>query len=241
MRDALSYVSAALARSASARPDLLVTSSGELLNQLNSIVEQLYVDAAQANPPTFPGEAEVSFTSGTPAGIGTFAVGTPAGWWLPSDCIRVYRVEVTGQTVGVNLVDWPDGSEVAVVQLHHRTANFYQPAVVDSGRVLLTTGGTPNQPTGGSLRLKYGGRPVPMGGLSALMDSRWLGQHDELVELLLAAYCAVKDGRGSDAGEFTREAGEHYARYLAALDSPVAVTKEIMQRFRRNLLTAAAG
>ena len=241
MRIALDYLTGALAHSASSRPDLLVTQAGEALEQLNQFVEQAYVDAALANPPTFNGQADVPYTLSAPVGgAGIFSAVLPAGWLLPSDCNRVYRLEMLSLTTGVNLTDWPEGSEILPVQPHNKTGNRYQPCVAELGRAFIVTG-VPGHPTGGSIRMLYGGRPVPMTSLSATIDSRWMEAHDHIFEMLMATWFAAKDGRTGDAQQFAQDSADDYARFLAAIDSPVAVTREIMQRFRRNLLTQVGG
>ncbi len=206
---AVDYVVQALARSGAARPDLLATAQGELLSELNRLVEAAFVDAAQANAPYFSARTTVPYN----------VLLSPAGWAFPVDAVRVFRAEATALTTGLG-VGFGDGDEITLVPQHDRYLGLEAPAVAVLGRVLIPTGAT-GHPTGGDLEVSYARRPVAMAGLASAIDASWPAEHDELLIVQLAHYLAVKDFRGEDAATFERAAGQMFARFAAAVGLPV--------------------
>jgi hypothetical protein len=217
------YLMQGLAKSASARPDLLITANGELLSHLNLLVEHAFLDAAQALVPAFVDEQTVGLST----------VGTVARWVFPVNALRVFEVKVLAGTTGVTLGTWPAGSLVSVVPWHDREYHTVRPCVVELGRALAPTGVTGvDHPTGGDLQLRYARRPAVMADLTSAIDTDWPAQHDEALILGVAMYAAAKDGRAEDLAMFTAMHDASYARYLGSVGTPVAVTRARSSRHR---------
>lgn len=214
------YIAQALARSAAARPDLLATAAGELLEQLNDVVEQLFVDAAEANVPYFQAEATT-----------TLVAGPPAHWPWPSNALRIFGASVLVGTLGVDQAYWPPGEEVAIVPWHDAKHNDLQPCVAERGRLLVPTG-VSGHPTGGDLYVSYARRPIAMATLTSTVDPDWPVAHNPAIIDQLAHWLAVKDGRADDVVMLRDEASNTYGRFLASLNLPVAAVRERVQRFR---------
>ncbi len=208
---AAQYIAAALARSASARPDLLVTASGELLEQLNRIVEELFVDASAAHAPYFHTRANLPFD----------VLQSPAGWPWSADILRPYYVAASSDTTGLG-TGWVGGDEIVVVSATDSWASPDAPAVVGRGRAFMPTGQT-GHPTGGSLVVEYARRPVAMTGLSSVIDAAWPAEHDGLVIDRLALWLAQKDGRLEDLGSLEKDESLRFARFAAAVGVPVPI------------------
>lgn len=203
------YIRRALARSAASRPDLLVTASGELLDQLNQIVDTLFTDAAQANVPYFHGEQVVPLD----------VLLTPTAWAWPSQAIRVYGVVAGSDIVGLD-AGWAAGDDVSVVPWNDPWFASESPAVLESGKTFVPTGQA-GHPTGGSLLLKFARRSTAMVGLASSIDAAWPAEHDQLIVELLATWLAEKDSRLEDASTFRQAAATEFARYAACVGIPV--------------------
>lgn len=225
---AYQYIAAALARSSSARPDLLVTASGELLEELNRIVGELFVDASIANAPFFSGEAEVAFD----------ALRMPPAWVWPEEALRVYAVFGTAATVGVVV----PGLLFSVVPHHDYHGATEMASVVEVGRSFIpvpvaTATGQAVNPTGGTIKLRYARRANAFANLSSAIDADWPSGHDGLVVDLLATWLASKDGRSGDAETFGADAGMKFARFAAHVGLPSATTASRTGRNKGERLT----
>jgi hypothetical protein len=214
---AIDYITAALARSAASRPELVVTSAGELLGELNRIVEELFVDSSIANAPYFTGESTVAFD----------VTQAPPCWSWPAEAHRVYAVYALPTTTGSGSGFHYD--ELSVVPHTDMRMASEMPAVVESGRCFLPVPYPAGlyqlaSPTGGDLRLRYARRATPMTTLGSPIDTGWPAGHDGLVIDLLATWLAAKDQRAGDVEAFATDAAVKYGRFMAHVGLPTATT-----------------
>lgn len=197
MVTAADLIIAGLARSAVARVDLLVTSQGELLRELQHALNRAYIRASQVRPAHFIGRSAVAFVT------------TPVrGWPMPAGAVRPIVGYLRSDTLPAPATDpivgWVAGSEIVIVHENDVDSNPYQPCIVDRGRMLGITSLTGN-PNGGSIDLEYARSAPVLSTLATSLETAWNEEHNILLELAIAIYAARKDGRADDAAGFELE------------------------------------
>lgn len=147
--------------------------AGEKIEVVARALRGLYAVAARVNPWVFASSAAVNFAA--------------PGWARPANAEAILRVEK------------PDGSEVTVVPFDDRQAESGRPAVYEWGQIFRPAG-NPNDPTSGQLTFYFATRPATPATLDTPLDALWIESYNALLELEVAIYLALKDGRFDEVG-----------------------------------------
>lgn len=200
----------AYGRSKLNNPGKIATESTELLGRVNQALTRCFRFAARINPEFFGKEDAVAFAA--------------SGWARPADAELVFWIE-------------KDGAQVIVVPRWDRKADTGRPAVYRMGQQYKSAG-NPSDPTAGSLTFCYARRPAAAGSLGATLDSAWPDAFAPLLELELAMFLALKDGRGDEMAVLKVDRDAHAQEFMTFLEHE---TVGEVRRFERTLHLPPAG
>lgn len=173
----------------------------ELVNLVTRAHRGLYSVAARVNPTYFAMTADQAFSTDH--------------WPYPDDAECLFRLEQ------------PDGTEVIVVPVADRAADAARPAVYFLGKKFYSAGNA-NDPTSGNLTMYYAYAPAAYAALADTLDGLWDEAYNELLELEVAIYLAIKDvssNRVAELGALKEERDDWARRFIMHLEH--AVTPEV--------------
>lgn len=174
---------AALARSQKNRPNAIATNASELLEVVFRAMRALYALAAEVNPTFFADSDDVAYAA--------------PGWARPPEAENVFRIEL-------------DGTEVAVVPYDDLGAETGMPAVYALGQIYRSAGNADDPTAADTLRIFFSRLPEKPTSVSDTLDAQWPEQFNELLNLEVAIYLALKDGR-MDEVQILRPARDGWA------------------------------
>ncbi|MFW6199665.1 MAG: hypothetical protein ACOC8K_03745 [Gemmatimonadota bacterium] len=190
----------AYGRSTKNQPGEIATEETELLDIVTQALRGLFIFGTRLNPTFFGAEDTVSVSSGS--------------WPLPSDLEHLFRVE-------------DDGDKVEVVPFDDRAVAHPKPAVYHLGGRLYPAGNA-NDPTDGDLDLFYAKQADAPADLDSELDAFWPEAYDSLLELEVAIYLAIKDGRTEEVPLLQNDRDVWAIRFAAHVEHYAPTT---MDRF----------
>lgn len=188
----------AYGRSKKNQPQEIASEETELLDLLTQALRGLFIFGTRLNPTFFGTEDTVSISSGA--------------WPLPADVEHLFRVEASG-------------SKVEVVPFEDRGIAAPEPAVYHLGGELHPAGND-NDPTSGDLLLIYAKQAEAPAGVDADLDSFWPEAYDELLELEVAIYLALKDGRNQEVQTLQADRDRWALRFAAHVEHYAPTTTD---------------
>jgi hypothetical protein len=153
---------------------------------------------------------------------------TTVGWARPINAESVWRIESTNNTVPTTV----SGSEVCVVPFDDKTAESGKPSVYEFGQEFYGAGNSLD-PTSGTLQFFYSRRPTDPASLTATLDASWLEQFNEILILEVAAYLALKDGRGDEYAALSADKASWIKQYIMFLEHSTANERRRFAHVRR--------
>lgn len=158
----------------------------ELVAVVDTIVQEVYMLAHDANPTFFSKQATVSIDA-TPAN----------GWATPTDAIDVLTARA-GAPGGNGVLT--ENDEITVVPFNELDKEF-PPRIYRVGRFYHSAGATgdPAQvASGDTLKLFYSHSHTPITTIGQSLDTEWPDRHRRLLILRLAHYLSLKDKARGD-------------------------------------------
>ena len=153
---------------------------------------------------------------------------TTVGWARPANAESVWRIEADTGTVPTT----DTGTEVCVVPFDDKTAESGKPSVYEFGQQFYGAGNSLD-PTSGTLQFFYSRRPTDPANLGATLDSSWLEQFNEILILEVAAYLALKDGRGDEYQALNADKASWVKQYIMFLEHATANERRRFAHVRR--------
>lgn len=192
----------AYGRSKKNQPGEIATEATELLDLLTQALRGLFIFGTRLNPLFFATESNI-----TPPGA-------DAGWPLPSDVEHLFRVE----SVGV---------KVEVVPFDDRDLAHPDPAVYHLGGELREAGNANDPaPDVDALDVFYAKQAETPGGVDQELDAFWPEAYDSLLELEVAIYLAIKDGRMEEVGTLQQDRDVWAIRFAAHVEHYAPTTQD---------------
>lgn len=225
MADVQSIIDAAIARSATSRPDMLTVDEPELVRIVSRAMANLYLLGARRRSTNFGQTATAVFTAGD-----------PSGWPFPADALSVLRVEALSSVSASALAE---GTEIAVTRLDDQQSMAPMPSVYEFGRRLVSCGGA-DDPVDQDLRVFYAAAAPQLTAAAAPVPAAIPEQFYPLLELPLAIYVARKEGRTDDLNVFQSELASEMAYFDAWLTDASIAQGDRFAGFRPAQVSAAA-
>lgn len=172
------------AKSAAARPDSMMAPA-ELVDRIGQYLQDLFQIIAQENPTIIGDVATVGF-DGT-------------GWPRPVTCVRAIKVTALPTTVADPAID--PGDEINVVGFNDPRFCEGLPSLMEYGQRFIPVGQTMD-PSGGDLTVWFARSPVMPADVGDTIDLLFPSMFDDLLQLDIAEYLAVKDKRQEDETAF---------------------------------------
>lgn len=191
------FIDAGYARSTANDPNLLAL-PGEIVAQVNLVVQELYVRAKEINPLYFLDSEDVD-----PDG---------AGWARPTLALNVLAVERVADEVPVHVVPFNDRFEAALPPRIYRVGATAYRSV---GEALDPDPAVP--PAGDTLRVWYATAHPALTAPASVLDASWPERHNDLIVLEVAKYLALKDKARGDLAGIEADLEKAYALFDADL------------------------
>ena len=183
----------AYGRSTKNQPGQIANEDTELLDIIGQALRGLFMFATRLNPPFFGTSTTVNFDGDK--------------WPVPSDVEHLFRLEDPDQSNQV----------VEVVPFDDRAIAAPAPAVYHLGGAFYSAG-NPNDPTSGNLVAFYAKQATLPSALTEELDSFWPSSYDELLELEVAIYLAMKDDRMSEVQALQADRDRWAVRFAAHVE-----------------------
>jgi hypothetical protein len=197
----------AYGKSAKNRPLSLAADATELVKVVQRSLQGLFAYGTRINPLFFGTSADVNAVSGS--------------WARPADAESIFRIEIVAGLVEVAVVPFDD----------RKKAEPTMPAVYEMGQKFLPVGNV-NDPVG-TLRIWYARQASALVNLTDVLDAMWPERFNELLELEVAIYLALKDGRDSEVAELRPPRDAWAALYGAHLEHATANLRARFAQVRR--------
>ena len=152
----------------------ILASDTELINLIDLLQKRYFSRAAAVNPAYFGSRTTV---------VAPGLAGSP--WTAPATASIVFRIEKV------------NGTKVHIVPLDDQNA-AYAPSVFELGQAFYSTGADPD-PTTESLNFYFSAIPTTLTAVVDSLDSLWPEHFDGILELEVAKYLSLKDGREGEA------------------------------------------
>lgn len=128
-------------------------------------------------------------------------------WPVPSDVEMLFRLE-----------NATDGTRAVIVPFTDRGIAAPTPAVYHFGQALHPAGNTNDPDTADALTFFYAKQADDPGDLSTELDSLWPEEYDKLLELEVAIYLALKDGRNQEVQQLKEDRDVWAVRFAAHVE-----------------------
>lgn len=197
---------AAYPKSMKNKPGAIAAESTELLGVVTRALQAVFTAAARVNPYFFASSREVDFAA--------------PGWRRPTDAESIYRIEL------------PNGTEVLPVDPEDRTMEAGMPCVYELGQVFRPAG-NPLDPAAGKLVFSFSKAADVPANLDAALDPMWVERHNELLNLEVAIYLAMKDGRGEEIPALVQQRDARLRLFFAFLEHATANVRKRYNHFNR--------
>lgn len=180
--------------SAKTQPGRSINEAQEGRRIVQRSLQGLFAVAARVNPEYYGVDVDVDFDIAA------------NGWLRPAVAEAVYRIERT---------DF--GDEVIVVPRFDRQADVARPALYRRGKVYLSAG-NPLDPVNETLRFCCSKVPDALAAIADPVDALYPDHFAALLELEVAMYIALKDGRMDEVAALRPQRDEWAALYIAHLE-----------------------
>lgn len=206
-------LTAAYSKSLKNKVGTIATESTELMQVVIRAMRGLYAFAARVNP-TFFGD------------VATVAYSAP-GWARPIEAESIFRIAITSSD-----------AEVAPVPFDDRTAEEGMPSVFSFGQIFrqAIVGATPGPAITEDLDFYYSKRPDDPVDLDSPIDQLWNETFNELLNLEVAIYLAIKDsgsGRESELAGLKMDRDKWLSLFAAFLEHEISNERRRFGHLRR--------
>lgn len=175
------------------QPQQIATEETELLNVVIRALRGIYAIASLVNPAHYAGKNTVT--------------GAGGAWLLPDGVTSIWRLEKT------------DGSDVDLVPVEERTSALGAAVIYYGRQYWPANAGTPDpDPAADSLVIYASSHPADPADLDSTLDPLWDEDFNELLELEVAVYLAIKDGRDEEIGPLRDERDRWAGLFLQTVE-----------------------